>query len=103
MVMGKIGTDIQEGKCTWLIVEALHHPNLSIEQGEILRKNYAKSEDVAVLTVKQIFGELELSRIFKELESSTRAILQQSLEQVADDRIVSIIQNLMTCTFGREK
>ena len=62
-ISGKIGTDIQEGKCTWLIVNALQISNSS--QIEVLKSNYGKDDTLCVNKIKRIFEELGFKRIYK--------------------------------------
>ncbi len=51
--IGKIGTDIQDNKCSWLVNTAL---NIATpEQRAILEANYAKKDDKCVETVKGNF------------------------------------------------
>ena len=37
-ILGKVGTDIQEGKCTWLVTVALQR--VTLEQRKILEVNF---------------------------------------------------------------
>ncbi|KAK2082047.1 hypothetical protein P7K49_039617 [Saguinus oedipus] len=41
-VTGKVGTDIQNNKCSWLVVQCLQRSTL--EQRQILKKNYGQKE-----------------------------------------------------------
>ncbi len=44
-VTGKVGTDIEEGKCSWLIVQALNKVNQ--EQLELLKVPYKEFSDIS--------------------------------------------------------
>jgi farnesyl diphosphate synthase len=50
-VIGKIGRDIEENKCSWLVVQAIQ--SCSTEQRDLLEKHYGRdnADDVAVVKV----------------------------------------------------
>lgn len=101
-VTGKIGTDIQEGKCTWLIVKALHHKNITDDLIEQLRMHYAKKDESSVSIVKSIFSHLNLPQLFKDEESVVLADLRAKIQLISDQKIVCIVQSLINQTFGRK-
>lgn len=59
-VLGKIGTDIQEGKCTWLIVQALG--KCSPEQRKVLEEHYGR--DGQEQEVKKVYEDLQLAKLY---------------------------------------
>ena len=65
-MIGKIGTDIQDNKCSWLINQALQR--CSAEQRTVLEENYGKKDGEAEGRVKQVYAELELDKVYKEFE-----------------------------------
>ena len=66
---GKIGTDIQSGKCSWLIANALNIANS--EQKIILVNNYSKNNDKSINYVKEIYSQLNMKKKFEEYEKNT--------------------------------
>ena len=60
---GKVGTDIQEGKCTWLIVEALARADE--ETKAALARAYGRDDPSAVADVKDAYLRLGLPSIFE--------------------------------------
>ncbi len=72
--IGKVGRDIEEAKCGWLIVNALR--NCSATQRKELEQNYGKENVECVAKVKQIYTELNIPRIYAEFEERTFAHLQ---------------------------
>jgi farnesyl diphosphate synthase len=68
-VIGKIGTDIQDNKCGWLIVKALEIA--SEEQKEELKLNYARWDKDAVEKVKSIYNDLKLEDVYKQYEEAS--------------------------------
>ncbi|KAL6831448.1 farnesyl pyrophosphate synthetase 1 [Trichoderma sp. SZMC 28015] len=73
-VTGKHGTDIQDKKCSWLVIEALSRANE--EQRSRLLQNYGRKESSQVDIVKRVFGELDLPKAFREYEEEQRAKIE---------------------------
>lgn len=65
-VIGKIGTDIKDNKCSWLINQALQLASLS--QREILEKHYGQRDAASEAEVKEVFAELKLGEVYREYE-----------------------------------
>lgn len=65
-VIGKIGTDIQDGKCCWPVIIALQTSNK--DQRKILEDNYAKSDPRNVEAVKNLYQELKIKEAYHEYE-----------------------------------
>jgi farnesyl diphosphate synthase len=83
-VMGKIGTDIEEGKCSWLYLKALE---ILSEQGNdidisVLKENYGKKDSSCVLKVREIFKKCQLDLHFKKYE--------EKIEMEMENRSVSL-------------
>ncbi|KAL0603120.1 Farnesyl pyrophosphate synthase [Plecturocebus cupreus] len=55
-VTGKVGTDIQDKKCSWLVVQCLQRA--TPEQYQILKENYRQKEAKKVAQVKALYEEL---------------------------------------------
>ena len=64
--IGKIGTDIQDNKCSWVINQALLL--CSPEQKQILEDNYGRKDREMEKRTKEVFAELELDRHYKAFE-----------------------------------
>lgn len=64
--LGKIATDIPDGKCSWMIVTALSIA--SPDQSIILKSNYGKKDAQAEAVVKAIYDDLQMPRIFEQYE-----------------------------------
>lgn len=79
-VIGKIGTDIQDNKCSWLVVQALDRCNA--EQRKILEDNYGQWDDAKVQNVKDLYKELELEQVFKDYEEASYKEICAEIEKV---------------------
>ncbi|KAI9851993.1 MAG: Farnesyl pyrophosphate synthetase [Thelocarpon superellum] len=65
-VIGKIGTDIQDNKCSWLINQAL--ARATPEQRAVLEANYGQKDAAKEKEVKQIFAEMKLDEVYRAYE-----------------------------------
>ncbi|WVZ69176.1 hypothetical protein U9M48_018006, partial [Paspalum notatum var. saurae] len=77
-VFGKIGTDIEEFKCSWLFVQALQRADN--KQKDFLFGNYGKSDPGCVAKVKALYKELDLERAFFEYERESYEKLISDIE-----------------------
>eukprot|EP00741_Cyanophora_paradoxa_P005217 tig00000852_g5057.t1 len=81
-VIGKIGTDIQDNKCSWLVVTALS--KASAEQKAILKANYAKHDPACVAKVKEVYAALDLKSVFNEYESESYARISERINKITN-------------------
>jgi len=77
-VTGKTGTDIEEGKCTWLLVEALLRAD--DETKATLALCYGRDDPDAVATIKDIYRHLELLSVFHDFEFAMRHELEKEIK-----------------------
>ncbi|BDA42860.1 Farnesyl pyrophosphate synthase [Coccomyxa sp. Obi] len=68
-VIGKVGTDIQDNKCSWLVVQALKRANEA--QLNIIKEHYGKDNETSIQKIKDVYVELDLERVFKEYEQAS--------------------------------
>ena len=69
--IGKIGTDIFDHKCTWLLVQALLR--MSAQQRHILEANYGKGgeDKKAEAVIKELYKDLKLEDVYEEQEAKS--------------------------------
>lgn len=77
-VIGKIGTDIQDNKCSWLVVQAA--ARATPDQKQVLESNYGKDDAAAVAAVKALYKDLNLEAAFREYEDAVHADLVAEIE-----------------------
>ncbi|KAJ1650253.1 Farnesyl pyrophosphate synthetase [Dispira simplex] len=101
-VIGKIGTDIEDNKCSWLINQALLIA--SPEQLEILTRHYGKRTPEDVAAVKAVYRELEIERRFHEYEAESYQRITQMI-QASDNSLVphQIFCDFMAKVYKRTK
>uniref|UniRef100_W8BFH9 Farnesyl pyrophosphate synthase n=2 Tax=Ceratitis capitata TaxID=7213 RepID=W8BFH9_CERCA len=66
---GKLGTDIQANKCTWLAVKCMERADE--RQRSIMEKFYGKNDPQEVARVKELYEELDLIEIYTKYEKET--------------------------------
>ncbi|EME43289.1 hypothetical protein DOTSEDRAFT_72634 [Dothistroma septosporum NZE10] len=79
-VLGKIGTDIQDNKCSWLVNQALKIA--TPEQRQVLEKNYGQKSAQCEAEVKKLFNELQLQKVYQEYEEQRVGELRERIAQV---------------------
>ncbi|XP_051158389.1 farnesyl pyrophosphate synthase-like [Leptopilina boulardi] len=82
-VTGKIGTDIEEGKCTWLIVVALQR--VTSAQRKILEECYGVNDPEKVEKVKQLYHELGLPAIYTAWEKEKYNLIKSHIQQIPSE------------------
>lgn len=81
-VLGKIGTDIQDKKCSWLVVQALQR--CDPEQRKILHDNYGRKNRDCEQKVKVLYDELGLEAVYRAYEDSKVAELREMIAAVEE-------------------
>lgn len=76
--IGKVGRDIEEAKCGWLVVTAL--PLCSPQQRKVLQDNYGREEAASVARVKQVYKELNIEKIYRDYEEKSYRQLKRDIE-----------------------
>ncbi|KAJ8717210.1 hypothetical protein PYW08_005609 [Mythimna loreyi] len=65
---GKAGTDIQEGKLTWVAVTALERCNEA--QRSIFKEYYGSKDPEHVKRIKQLYDELQIEEVYEKFKMS---------------------------------
>ncbi|XP_015512781.1 farnesyl pyrophosphate synthase isoform X1 [Neodiprion lecontei] len=80
-VTGKIGTDIQDGKCSWLAVVALQRATPA--QKKILEECYGSSDPAKVDRVKQLYNSLGLQTTYSVYEEESYNLMNTHIQQIS--------------------
>lgn len=78
--IGKIGTDIMDNKCSWLINQALEVA--TPEQYKLLEQNYGQKDKEKEAVVKKLFDELGLEQRYKDYEERRVAEIRKMIDEV---------------------
>ncbi|XP_065758634.1 farnesyl pyrophosphate synthase isoform X2 [Muntiacus reevesi] len=100
-VTGKIGTDIQDNKCSWLVVQCLQRA--SPEQRQILQENYGQKEAEKVARVKALYEEMNLSAVYMQYEEDSYSHIMGLIEQYAAPLPPAIFLGLAQKIYKRKK
>ncbi|KAF2153436.1 ERG20 farnesyl diphosphate synthase [Myriangium duriaei CBS 260.36] len=79
-VLGKIGTDIMDNKCSWLINQALKRA--STEQRKVLEENYGRKNKDNEAKVKAVFEELKLDQVYHQYEDERVGEIKKMIANV---------------------
>ncbi|KAN0027679.1 hypothetical protein ACTFIU_010652 [Dictyostelium citrinum] len=79
--IGKIGTDIQENKCSWLICKAITICNEN--QINQLKKHYGVNDDSSVSIVKSIYNEIDLPKHYQIFENEQFNLISGKLKTLS--------------------
>ena len=82
--IGKIGTDIQDNKCSWLINQAIQR--CTPEQRAVLDASYGRKDQAEEAKVKKIFDELYLEEVYKEYEEKVVTELREKIAAVDEGK-----------------
>nr|AHG54251.1 farnesyl pyrophosphate synthase 1 [Aquilaria sinensis] len=99
--IGKIGTDIEDFKCSWLVVKALELCNE--EQKKVLYDNYGKDNAENVAKVKALYNELNLKGVFEEYESKSYERLVGAIEAHPSKAVQSVLKSFLGKIYKRQK
>lgn len=100
--MGKCGTDIQDFKCSWVIVQALQLLSESNEANinylEIFKKHYGKHSEYDIAQIKEIYKVLDLENIYRKMDEESyekiSQLIQESTDVLPSQMFTKILQSL---------
>ncbi|KAI1661249.1 terpenoid synthase [Daldinia decipiens] len=67
--IGKIGTDIQDNKCSWLVNQALKLA--TPEQRKTLEEHYGRKDKAHEAEIKKLYNEMKLDKLYEDYEEKT--------------------------------
>jgi farnesyl diphosphate synthase len=79
-VIGKIGTDIKDNKCGWLINQALLI--CTPEERQLLDENYGQKDDAKEARVKKLYEELQLEKRYQDYEEKRVGEIRKMIDLV---------------------
>ncbi|XP_009621499.1 farnesyl pyrophosphate synthase [Nicotiana tabacum] len=100
-VLGKIGTDIQDFKCSWLVVKALELCNE--EQKKLLYENYGKDDPECIAKIKALYNDLKLEEVFLEYEKKSYEKLTSSIAAHPSKAVQAVLHSFLGKIYKRQK
>eukprot|EP00300_Choanocystis_sp_HF-7_P028618 c34396_g1_i1.p1 GENE.c34396_g1_i1~~c34396_g1_i1.p1 ORF type:complete len:380 (+),score=107.14 c34396_g1_i1:92-1231(+) len=99
--IGKVGTDIQDAKCSWLVCQALLR--VTEAQRKTLEENYGKWDDESVGKVKQVYRELDLENAFGAYEEEANEKITKLIGTVQPENMRPLFEFLLGKIYKRQK
>jgi farnesyl diphosphate synthase len=78
--IGKIGTDIQDNKCSWLVNQAL--TMVTPEQRQLLNEAYGRKDSALEAKIKVLYNDLKLEQHYLNFEEERVGKLRQQIAVV---------------------
>ncbi|XP_019734229.1 farnesyl pyrophosphate synthase isoform X1 [Hippocampus comes] len=100
-VTGKVGTDIQDNKCSWLVVTAMEV--LTPEQRTELEACYGRHDDASVEKVKALYDILEMPSLYRKYEDESYQRLQKLIACHAQNLPHAVFLNFAKKIYKRKK
>lgn len=101
--IGKVGTDIQDNKCSWIINQALQRA--SPEQRKILDENYGRKNMEMEKKCKAVFEELNMEQVYFDYEEKVVAEIRGKIAQINECAGLkkSVFESFLGKIYGRKK
>ncbi|KAI8800497.1 geranyltranstransferase [Cladochytrium replicatum] len=101
-LIGKIGTDIEDNKCSWLINRALSIA--TPEQRRALDENYGKKDSECARRVKEVYQDMGLRRVYEQYEERSYRKISGLIEAV-DEKVLprKMFTSFMNRIYKRSK
>jgi len=80
--IGKIGTDIVDNKCSWVVNTAIRLANA--EKRKVLDENYGRKDGEKEKRVKELFEELKIREVYAAYEEKVVGELRQKIVEIVE-------------------
>merc|ERR1712150_138981 len=94
-VLGKIGTDIEDAKCSWLVCKALELVKDKPEQTQILMDHYGKHDAEGVAKVKELYRDLKLEEIYHAYEEEQKKVCDELIATIEPESFQELFKFLL--------
>jgi len=100
-VLGKIGTDIEDAKCSWLVCQALARADGG--QRAVLEEHYGKHNAEGVAKVKELYKELQLEELYHSYEEEQKAKCDALIAEIEPAHFQELFRFLLGKIYKRQK
>ncbi|XP_077577844.1 farnesyl pyrophosphate synthase isoform X1 [Stigmatopora nigra] len=100
-VTGKVGTDIQDNKCSWLVVTAMEV--MTPEQRAELELCYGRHDEGSVEKVKALYNALQMPSLYHKYEEESYQRLQKLIARHAQNLPHAVFLNFAKKIYKRNK
>ncbi|CAH0005110.1 unnamed protein product [Clonostachys byssicola] len=95
--IGKIGTDIKDNKCSWLVNQAI--AIATPEQRKVLEDNYGQKDDAKEAAIKKLYEELKLKERYEAFEEKRAGELRTLIDNI--DESEGLKKTVFTAFFDK--
>lgn len=101
--IGKIGTDIMDNKCSWLVNQALQRA--TPEQRKVLEENYGHKDKTKEAAVKKLYDEMQLEQLYKDYEEKRVGEIKDLIKNVDESEGLkaSVFEAFLAKIYKRSK
>lgn len=101
--IGKIGTDIQDNKCSWLVNQALQRASQA--QRKVMEENYGRKDKDMERQVKEVYRELKLEEVYREYEEKRVGEIRQMIVEVDESEGLKkeVFESFLSKIYKRSK
>jgi len=100
-VLGKIGTDIEDAKCSWLVCQAL--ARASDGQKKVLEEHYGTHDPKGVAKVKELYKELRLEELYHAYEEEQKVKCDALIAKIEPEHFRELFRFLLGKIYKRQK
>ena len=102
-VIGKVGTDIRDNKCSWLVNQALER--CTPAQRKVLEENYGRKDDEKEERVVRLYREMELDKVYLAEEERRVKELREMIAAVDESGGLkrSVFEAFLNKIYKRQK
>lgn len=99
-VTGKIGTDIQDKKCSWLAVQCLERA--SDEQRQLMERCYGRKGDEDVAAVRALYTEMGVPQLYAAFEERSYEEICAQIKRLPETIPRVIFEQIMDVIYRRK-
>uniref|UniRef100_A0A2M4A321 Farnesyl pyrophosphate synthase n=1 Tax=Anopheles triannulatus TaxID=58253 RepID=A0A2M4A321_9DIPT len=99
-VIGKVGTDIAEGKCSWLAVVAMQRA--TEEQKEVMKECYGSPDPEKIARVKKLYEQLGIPTTYAIYEEESYNMIKTHIQQISRGLPHELFFKIMEKIYRRE-
>lgn len=101
--LGKIGTDIQDNKCSWLVNQALKRATK--DQRALLEENYGRKNKENEAKVKALYEEMKLDQVYHAYEEEKVGDIRKMIDAVdeSDGLKKTVFEEFLRKIYKRSK
>jgi farnesyl diphosphate synthase len=96
---GKIGTDIADCKCSWLVVAALQRA--SPVQRQIIMENYGQHDPAKIDTIKQLYVDMGIPELYADFEEENYSMINKHIEQMSPSLPKKLFRDMIDKLYRR--